>query len=91
MTTIKYLMDEYPETTFVRSEVRRFGVLQITRGQGANGYGNKITTDYMAITGHTRRRVYAICHSNAASHYVIVRGEKMFIRDFDIPDEVRKG
>ena len=44
------------------------------RNRSATGYGRKIPTDYMVKLDRGPRsrwqRVYAICYSNVASHYV---------------------
>lgn len=56
------------------------------RNTNAMGYGNKIRCDYMIqIEGSPRWfRVYAICHSNVASHYIVVKGAKRFLGDFEL-------
>ena len=54
------------------------------------GYGRKIPTQYVVIDNHSgrRRRVYAICYSNAASLYVLIGGIMYFVRDSDIPEAI---
>ena len=49
--------------------------------QTRDGYGKKLTTTWMIRRhGETRwRRVYAVCFSNAASHYVLIKGEPYFL------------
>jgi len=47
--------------------------------QTANGYGNKLNTGYKVLYAGKVRRVYAVCHSNVASLYVIVKGVKTFL------------
>lgn len=51
-------------------------------GQGQDGYGSKITTDICVIFDGQKkeRRVYATCFSNAASHWLLVDGEKLHLR-----------
>lgn len=53
------------------------------RGRNSHGYGSKISTDFVLQFNNNARkyRVYAICWSNVASHYVVVKGEKLFVRD----------
>ena len=51
-------------------------------GQNAQGYGSNISTNYMARIGNKLRRVYAICWSNAASHYIILNKQKLFLRGY---------
>lgn len=56
-------------------------------GRNADGYGSKIGTDYMIRLkgkGERWRRVYAICYSNSASHYVIIKGERLYCRSFEL-------
>ncbi len=48
----------------------------------ASGYGTRIPTRYMVKYRGTWRRVYAIRKANAASAYIISKGERLFIRDF---------
>ena len=54
--------------------------------QTATGYGGKLTTEYMlAIPGAPRPyRVYAICHSNVASFYILRKGQMLFLRDYEL-------
>jgi hypothetical protein len=86
---VKYLLDHY-EATFSRKPVKRYGMLQLAPGQSPSGYGRKISTDYMAEVLGRKRRVYAICFSNAASHYVLVKGEAFYIRDFEVAQTAGK-
>ena len=78
---IKYAEDY----TFVIVPIPRIGPWGLIKGQSATGYGSKIPTDRMLIFNNDplkrKRRVYAICFSNCASHYVIVKGEKLYLRD----------
>ena len=48
--------------------------------QTASGYGNKLTTPYKVHYEGRLRRVYATCHSNVSSLYIVVRGEKLYLR-----------
>lgn len=72
--------------TIHKRPVPRRGILQLAPGQGADGYGDKISTDYvLRLDGDSRTyRVYAVCHSNVASFYVLKGGEKLFVRDADL-------
>ena len=49
--------------------------------RSVSGYGSKLPTQFLVFDGRYLRRVYAICWSNCASHYVIVKGERLFIQD----------
>jgi hypothetical protein len=72
--------------------VPRYGVLQLAPGQGASGYGGKISTDYMVRFANKKKgdrrnhlyRVYAACWSNVASFYVIRRSKKLCVRSVDL-------
>jgi hypothetical protein len=80
--TIVYADEAVGPYTLHRRPVPRRGVLQLLPGQSAEGYGTKITTDILLkFRGDTtERRVYATCFSNAASHWVIHHGTKLWLR-----------
>lgn len=82
-TEVKY--QEKPYEVVMRPVERR-GILQIAPGQSQMGYGKKISTDRMIkLPGdHRLRRVYAICYSNAASHYILKGGELYFLHGYDL-------
>lgn len=80
---IVYLTDVEKDAKVIKSPVQRTGKFGLLPGQGADGYGNRITTDYAVKIGRYTLRVYAICHSNVASHYVVFKGQKMFLHDYD--------
>ena len=44
-----------------------------------SGYGGKIPTEYLLHIGKRSYRVYAICWSNAASFYVTINNERLFL------------
>ena len=46
--TLRYLTDVFTDVVFSRNDVPRDG-LGHAPGQGADGYGRKITTDYVVI------------------------------------------
>lgn len=50
-------------------------------GQGADGYGRKISTDLMLqFKGEKRKyRVYCVCFSNAGSHYIIRNKKSLYL------------
>ena len=79
---VKYLQDHY-DVKFIRKPVPRRGMLQLAPGQGADGYGSKISTDFIAIIGGIQHRVYYCCFSNAGSHYVLVKGETFYLRELE--------
>ena len=90
MNEVVYLLDVFPETTFRKTPVPRRGMMQLAPGQGQDGYGRKISSDYMAFFNNRWHRVYCCCISNSGSLYVPIKGKWHFIRDYDVPDEVRK-
>ena len=65
--------------------VPRRGMMQLLPGQGPDGYGRKISTDRKIKVDDRWYRVYAICFSNAASHYIIKGGKNLYVRDCDFP------
>jgi len=87
---ITYVRNAFPDAKYSRVPVARWGILQHAPGQGADGYGKKITTDYMVRIGKMAYRVYATCFSNCASHWIVVKGKTYHVGDFDIPDFVRQ-
>jgi len=48
--------------------------------QTATGYGSKLRSSKMVKIQNRMRRIYYICWSNVATHYVIVRGKKYILR-----------
>lgn len=84
-TTVNYLPVHEIESWRFTPVQRRGGILQLLPGQGEDGYGDKISTDRMVRVESRWHRVYAICWSNAASHYIIKGGQKLYIRDCDFP------
>lgn len=48
--------------------------------QTASGYGKKLTTRYKITHRGRLYRIYATCYSNAASHYIIVKGKNLYLR-----------
>lgn len=47
----------------------------------ATGYGTKLPTCWMIYFQGIWRRVYAICISNVSTTYVLVKGEKLIVRE----------
>lgn len=72
------------------TNAKRSPLEQWQRNTNAMGYGNKIRTDYMVQLDYAPRwyRVYAICHSNVASHYVMVKGNRLFITDCTLMETI---
>lgn len=52
----------------------------------ATGYGSNIPSDLVAYCADgKRRRIRSMVFSNSGSSYLIVKGERRFIRDHQIP------
>jgi hypothetical protein len=76
-STVKYLGDiKGDEFTIAKTD-------ECPRNRRQDGYGDKIPCPYMVRFGKRNYRVYAICWSNAASHYVLIGGERYFLHDYD--------
>jgi hypothetical protein len=76
--------------TITIEPVPRRGILQLAPGQGADGYGKKISTDYQAHLPNEPRpyRVYAVCFSNSASHFIVRRGQTLFLASGELDYQV---
>lgn len=48
----------------------------------ASGYGAKIPTPFMLIIGKVSYRIYCRIFSNVGTTYIISKGEKYIVRDF---------
>lgn len=59
---------------------------QMLPGQGADGYGKKISTDRVLVFPDSKKqyRVYATCFSNCASHWIVKNGQTLHLRDTDL-------
>ena len=79
---------ELGSVEFRRTEVPRHGgMLRLLPGQGEDGYGTKITTDYECRVNGRWHRVYLILVSNSGSYFIQTNKQRYFISD--IPDHVR--
>ncbi len=85
-TKIEYVEDY----KVVINPIPRYGPWHLIKGQRPDGYGSKIPTDYMIVLNSdirkVKRRVYAVCWSNCASFYVIIKGKDLYLRDSDLQD-----
>ena len=54
--------------------------------RSATGYGSKIPTQYKIQLAGCKlwRRVYCICYSNSGTLYCLVKGQRLFLRDYQI-------
>lgn len=53
--------------------------------QTATGYGRKLVSPYILTTPDGKaHRVYAVCFSNCASHYVIIKKQEVYLRDGEL-------
>ena len=55
------------------------------KNNSRTGYGSKIPTEYTVFDGKLTRRIYAICYSNVASHYIIKEKQHLFIPGYMFP------
>ena len=79
---------QYPEThaTIINSKTvrtKKRGMMCFSPGQSDSGYGAKIATDTMVQVVQIPRnnrwyRVYCTCFSNVASHWIMVKGKRMY-------------
>ena len=78
-TVIRYLRDYHKFTIRAEDTTPNYG-------RSADGYGRKIPTNRLIrLEGEKRwRRVYAICFSNCASHYIMIGGDAYYIHDGDV-------
>jgi hypothetical protein len=54
--------------------------------QTASGYGKKLTTKYIVNFCGKKHRVYAICFSNVACHYILCAGKPLYLREKHLVD-----
>lgn len=89
MSQIQYADEVVGTYTLHRRPVPKRGMLQLAPGQGADGYGKKITTDIcLKFRGEKKeRRVYCICFSNSGTCYVVVNGKPLYLKSH-FQDEV---
>jgi hypothetical protein len=52
-------------------------------GRNASGYGRKIPICWKLRIGNVWRRVYAICFSNCATHYVLIKGKPHYLGSYN--------
>ena len=55
---------------------------RISPGQGADGYGRKISTDMMVQwkdNPKKKRRIFCTCFSNAGSHWIVESGQAVYL------------
>ena len=60
------------------------------KGQTVSGYGGQIPTSHLIEYGKRWHRVYVMCWSNAATAYILVRGERLIL-DTDTEYRLKKG
>ena len=70
----------------IMKPVPRRGFMQLSPGQGASGYGSRISTDRMIrFHGeHTMYRVFCVCWSNTGTQYIVRHGKTLYFRTFDL-------
>jgi len=83
LTYIKNTSDDYVKSpTRLHLTQTPYGTFLNSKalGMNAQGYGSKITTIYKVPFNGRLYRVYATCFSNVASHWILSKGKKLFIR-----------
>lgn len=56
--------------------------------QTASGYGSKLTSAYKTEYNGRLYRVYTMCWSNSGTSYIIVKGERLVLRNTFIGDRI---
>jgi hypothetical protein len=82
MSQIQYADEVVGPYTLHRRPVAKRGMLQLAPGQGADGYGRKISTDIcLKFSGENKeRRVYCCCFSNTGSNYIVYKGQTLYLK-----------
>ena len=82
MSQIQYADEVIGIYTLHRRPVPKRGMLQLSPGQGADGYGKKITTDIcLKFNGEKKEsRVYCICFSNSATCYIDIKSQPLYLK-----------
>ena len=88
---VDYLEDNFGGYVKMRRDVPRLGMMGNAPGQQADGYGRKISTDWMVRCDDGMRlfRVYCICFSNSGSLYIKRGGDAYYLRDLEGAREVK--
>lgn len=75
------LRGELPRLIVNRQELvdSPLGFHKLGLQQTASGYGSKLTSRYKIDYNGKLHRVYASCFGNAASHWFVSAGQKIFI------------
>lgn len=73
--------EKYGTTKFLDHRfITGISFTEAPRHSSASGYGNKIPMAYMLHCADNRkRRVYAICYSNASTVYILYKGERLIL------------
>jgi hypothetical protein len=80
--TVEYAEDKVGGFKLFRRPVPREGLLQLAPGQSQEGYGSKITTDFvLQFYGEAKKhRVYCTCWSNAGSLWITHERRRLYLR-----------
>ena len=52
--------------------------------QTATGYGSKLTSAYKTLFNNRWYRVYVMCYSNCGTSYIVVKGQRLILRNTSI-------
>ena len=79
---MKTVMIDHPDhgSDFLAVRYRPLAWQVAAMQKTASGYGTKIPTRYTVTYQGRERRIYADCCSNVAATYIIVNGQKVYVR-----------
>jgi hypothetical protein len=80
MSSIQYFIDGEPVDVVEHVTAAMAAAALRPFGFGGTGYHAKRATSYKAYYAGRWRRVYSTCFSNAGSVWIMVKGQKIFLR-----------
>ena len=84
--TIQYLKDDKIQAVTIKELWWQKRGLMFT----ATGYGSKIPTSYMIkLSDGITRRIYCCIFSNVGSIYVLIKGVKIYLHDWQIEENLK--
>ena len=84
--SIQYLKDDQIQAVTIQELWWQRRGLMFT----ATGYGSKIPTQYMIkLSDNITRRVYCYIFSNVGSIYVMIKGDKVYLNDYQIEENLK--
>ena len=95
MSTVKYIEEMKLHFRIFKKESRRIPMGETGEynawgyrkpGQSMEGYGTKISSDWMCEINKRNYRVYITQISNCGSLWITFKGQKYFFHDYDFHD-----